>query len=274
VAAPVQGRTRQLRHSRRYVHGGAVRQRRTRLTPTELLSDRRRRGSAEEIALGTTQDEVRESGLIQHLEREAAFFWDTVQGETQRGHRYNTGRVTGREGYDEGLRLYELLRELEPRVAVETGVCNGVSTAFLLLALNRNGRGELHSIDLPEVAGEEYEAGTFWDGKGGAVIPPGKEPGWMVPAELRDRWHVVLGRSQDELPPLLERVGAIDFFMHDSEHSYECMSFEFRAAWEALRDGGTLVADDVNVNTAWAEFTRDVDRAPDALGPKLAMIVK
>ena len=73
---------------------------------------------------------------------------------------------------------------------------------------------------------------------------------------------------------LLERVGEIDFFMHDSEHSYECMSFEFRAAWEALRAGGVLVADDVNVNTAWEEFTRAVERRPEELGPKLAMIVK
>jgi predicted O-methyltransferase YrrM len=212
--------------------------------------------------------------LIDHLEHRAAEFWDTVQGETARGHRYNTGRVTGRDGYDEGFRLYRLLRDLRPQVAVETGVCNGVSTAFLLLALEDNGEGELHSIDLPEVAGEEYEQGTFWDGKGGAVIPPGKEPGWMVPTELRDRWHLLLGRSQDELPPLLERLGSVDFFMHDSEHSYECMSFEFRAAWDALREGGVLVADDVNVNSAWVEFVREVEREPDALGPKLAMITR
>ena len=212
--------------------------------------------------------------LIDHLELRAAEFWDTVQGQTPRGQRYNTGRVTGRDGYDEGLRLYRLLRDLRPEVAVETGVCNGVSTAFLLLAMEDNGEGTLHSVDLPEVAGEEYEEGTFWDGKGGAVIPPGKEAGWMVPPELRDRWELVLGRSQDELPPLLERVGPIDFFMHDSEHSYECMSFEFRAAWEALRDGGVLVADDVNVNTAWVEFAREVGREPELLGPKLAMITK
>jgi predicted O-methyltransferase YrrM len=212
--------------------------------------------------------------LIDHLEHRAAEFWNTVQGETARGHRYNTGRVTGRDGYDEGFRLYRLLRDLRPQVAVETGVCNGVSTAFLLLALEDNGEGELHSIDLPEVAGEEYEQGTFWDGKGGAVIPPGKEPGWMVPTELRDRWHLLLGRSQDELPPLLERLGSIDFFMHDSEHSYECMSFEFRAAWDALREGGVLVADDVNVNSAWVEFVGEVEREPEALGPKLAMITR
>jgi hypothetical protein len=212
--------------------------------------------------------------LIDHLEVRAAEFWDTVQGQTPRGQRYNTGRVTGRDGYDEGLRLYRLLRDVRPQVAVETGVCNGVSTAFLLLALEDNGTGELHSIDLPEVAGEEYEEGTFWDGKGGAVIPPGKEPGWMVPPELGERWELVLGRSQDELPPLLDRVGQIDFFMHDSEHSYECMSFEFRTAWPALREGGVLVADDVNVNPAWAEFTGEVGREPEELGPKLSMITK
>ena len=96
----------------------------------------------------------------------------------------------------------------------------------------------------------------------------------MVPPELRRRWHLVLGRSQDELRPLLERVGEIDFFMHDSEHSYECMSFEFRTAWDALREGGVLVADDVNVNAAWEEFAGDVGRTPEALGPKLAMITK
>jgi predicted O-methyltransferase YrrM len=106
------------------------------------------------------------------------------------------------------------------------------------------------------------------------VIPPGKEPGWMVPAELRERWQLVLGRSQDELPPLLERVGEIDFFMHDSEHSYECMSFEFEAAWNSLRPGGAIVADDVTVNSAWDEFAARVGRTSDPLGPKLAMIVK
>jgi predicted O-methyltransferase YrrM len=212
--------------------------------------------------------------LIALLDERAAEFWNTVQGETPRGQRYNTGRITGRDGYDEGISLYRLLRELEPEVAVETGVCNGVSTAFVLLALEDNRKGILHSIDLPEVAGEDYEEGTFWDGKGGAVIPPGKEPGWMVPPGLRERWRLRLGRSQDELPSLLQRVGEIDFFMHDSEHSYECMSFEFRTAWAGLRDGGVLVADDVNVNDAWDEFTREVGREPEALGPKLAMIRK
>jgi len=224
-------------------------------------------------ALESAEREILASGLVEHLEEQAAHFWSTVRGTT-RGHRYNTGRATGREGYGEGLRLYAVLRKLKPLSAVETGVCNGVSTAFLLLALAENGAGELHSIDLPEIAGEDYEPGTFWDGKGGAVIPSGKEPGWMVPDRLRDRWNLVLGRSQDELPRLLERLGAIDFFMHDSEHSESCMRFEFGASWTALRDGGVLAADDVNVNTAFADFAQARRREPIPIGPKLALLVK
>jgi predicted O-methyltransferase YrrM len=224
-------------------------------------------------ALEAADREIRASGLVEHLEEQAALFWSTVQGET-RGHRYNTGRATGRDGYCEGLRLYAVLRRLRPRIAVETGVCNGVSTAFLLLALAENGVGELHSIDLPEIAGEDYEPGTFWDGKGGAVIPTGKEPGWMVPDRLRDRWRLVIGRSQDELPPLLERLGPIDFFMHDSEHSEACMRFEFEAAWRVLREGGVLAADDVTANDAFAAFASAQGRHPIEIGPKLSLLVK
>jgi predicted O-methyltransferase YrrM len=224
-------------------------------------------------ALRGADEEIEDSGLVHHLEEQAAHFWRTVEGET-RGHRYNTGRATGRDGYGEGLRLYAVLRKLRPRIAVETGVCNGVSTAFLLLALDANGEGELHSLDLPEIAGEDYEPGTFWDGKGGAVIPAGREPGWMIPERLRSRWRLTLGRSQDELPGLLRRLGAIDFFMHDSEHSENCMRFEFEHAWAAMRPEGVLAADDVTQNSAFADFAAAQDREPIEIGPKLALIVQ
>lgn len=243
--------------------------------PLDLKLDRglTKRFLGDPEALPAAEREIQASGLIEHLEEQAALFWSTVQGET-RGHRYNTGRATGRDGYGEGLRLYAVLRKLRPRVAVETGVCNGVSTAFLLLALTENRAGELWSIDLPEVAGEDYEPDTFWDGKGGAVIPPGREPGWMVPRHLHGRWHLQIGRSQLELPPLLERLGTIDFFMHDSEHSEACMRFEFEAAWAALRDGGVLAADDVTANDAFARFAAAQNREPIEIGPKLALLVK
>lgn len=220
--------------------------------------------------------EVTRSGLVEHLEEQARHFWQVTERFRQQGRRYNTGRITGRtgRGYGEGIRLYAVVRELRPRLAVETGVCNGVSTAFLLLALERNGQGHLHSVDYPEYAGHDYEAGTFWDGKGGAVIPPGKEPGWMIPDDLRRRWSLILGRSQEELPPLLDRFGTIDLFLHDSEHAYEAMRFEFEQAFRALRQGGVLAADDVHANPAFAEFAREHAREPAPLGPKMAFLVK
>ena len=233
---------------------------------SEFLHDRR--------ALRRYEEEIRDSGLVEHLGKQAGYFWSTVAGMTSRGGRYNTGRITGRDGYDEGVRLYAVVRRVKPQAVVETGVCNGVSTAFLLLALERNGGGRLFSIDFPEFAGERYEEGVFWEGKGGAVIPEGKEPGWMIPESLRGPWELRLGRSQDELPPLLEQLGTIDFFLHDSEHSDECMTFEFTHAFDALRTGGVLAADDVNASNAFFEFAAKKRREPVPLGAKMAFLVK
>jgi len=47
---------------------------------------------------------------------------------------------------------YAAIRSLRPEVVVETGVANGVSTAYLLLALDQNGKGILHSIEIGDPA--------------------------------------------------------------------------------------------------------------------------
>ena len=82
------------------------------------------------------------------------------------------------------------------------------------------------------------------------------------------------GKSQEELPPLLGRLGTIDTFMHDSEHSYECMWFEFNAAWPALRTGGVLVSDDVNSTKAFGRFARQEGRSPVRLARGMALLQK
>ena len=58
----------------------------------------------------------------------------------------------GRPGYAQfraPFELYVLVRHLRPEHIIETGVSSGFSSAHFLLALRRNGRGQLHSIDLP-----------------------------------------------------------------------------------------------------------------------------
>jgi predicted O-methyltransferase YrrM len=167
-----------------------------------------------------------------------------------------------------------VLRHVQPQVAVETGVANGFSTAFALLALDRNGQGRLHSVDLPREVGRDYESGTFYEGEGRAGIPSGSEPGWLIPPELKERWRLILGRTQEELPPLLEQLGTVDSFMHDSEHSFDCMWFEYNEAWPHLRAGGVLLSDDVNSTEAFSRFSREQGRSPVRLARGMALLQK
>jgi predicted O-methyltransferase YrrM len=207
--------------------------------------------------------EVRDARLMEHL---------LDKGREHQARVGGSGHSLGAIGYTEGVYLYAVLRKVRPVAAVETGVANGFSTAFSLLALRENGQGHLHSIDLPREVGRDYEPGTFYEGEGRAGIPSGSEPGWLIPPELKERWTLILGRSQDELPPLLERLGTIDSFMHDSEHSFDCMWFEFNVAWPRLRSGGVLLSDDVNSTEAFPRLAAEVGREPVRLARGMALL--
>jgi hypothetical protein len=215
--------------------------------------------------LAEYEREVHASGLPDHL---------LEKGREHQAAVGETGHSLGAIGYTEGAYLYAVLRHVRPEVAVETGVANGFSTAFSLLALQANGDGHLHSIDLPREVGRDYEPGTFYEGEGRAGIPPGAEPGWLIPPELKERWTLIRGRSQEELPPLLERLETIDSFMHDSEHSFDCMWFEFTAAWPHLRAGGILISDDVNSTEAFRRFAAEQRREPLRLARGMALLAK
>lgn len=216
------------------------------------------------------ESELLNSGLMEHLLRQEELFKATVSGKTYRGNPYGFAGMKP----EVSRRLYGLVRTYKPKVLVETGVCNGVSTAVILAALEENGVGKLYSIDLPEFTDTEYAEGDFWEGKKGAVIPKEKPPGWIIPEDLRHRWELQLGRSDEILPPLLDSLGSIDFFLHDSEHSYECMSSEYRAAWKYLAEGGILASDDISWNTAFQDFAAQKGQTPVDLARNIAFIVK
>lgn len=166
--------------------------------------------------------------------------------------------VRGGVGMDVARDYYAVTRTLQPSTVVETGVCNGLSTLALLLALDQNESGRLYSIDYPYRADEPLEsfrAETF-AGYGGAAIPSDKDPGWIIPDDVRDRWDLTIGKSQRELPRLLTTLDQVDLFVHDSEHSHPCMMFEYELAYEWLSDGGVILSDDTNLNDAFDVFTR------------------
>lgn len=225
---------------------------------------------ADERELLGYKQEVYESSFLDELRERAEEFGQNTVGYSYRGYAYELADI----GIEQGLYLYSIIRKLKPETAVETGVCNGFSTAFLLLALAKNQQGKLYSLDFPEVAGVNYEERTFWEGKRGAAIPQNKEPGWIIPEMLKSRWELTLGRSQEKLPELLRRVEKIDFFLHDSEHSYECMWFECNEAYKVLSEGGIMMFDDIIMNQAFQNFAIDKDKKIVNIGDGLGFFIK
>jgi len=139
---------------------------------------------------------------------------------------------------DEAEILYLCVSLIKPRIVVETGVGAGFSTAFILHALEQNKRGELYSID-------------FFKDK--------EKCGWIIPTHLKTSWRLINGLSEQVLKPLLEKLGPIDIFIHDSDHSYENMMSEFRTVWPFLRKEGVFLAHDVGRNDALFNFCREVN---------------
>ena len=171
------------------------------------------------------------------------------------GRKYKAHYQPGWVNLDDALFLYWLVRQLKPKKIVQCGVCNGLSASFMMLALAKNGPdGTLSVIDLPPVFNPNdpdwMVEGTVY----GVVIPEGKTTGWMVPDAYRDRFEVWNGDAKDLLPKMVDKVDAIDMFYHDSDHTYDHMTFEFREAKRKLTPGGLVVGDDISWNASVWDF--------------------
>lgn len=143
-----------------------------------------------------------------------------------------------------GKLCYIICRAIKPAIFVETGVAFGVSSSFILKALEVNNYGKLFSVDRPPAA---RNAAEFI--------------GALIPTELRRNWQLYRGESQRLLPALLSEVKEVDIFLHDSRHTYSNMSGEFRMVAPYLKNRSFLIADDVNRNIAFQEWTNQTNPA-------------
>ena len=138
---------------------------------------------------------------------------------------------------------YALIREICPQVIVETGTATGSMTAYILAALNRNGRGVLKSIDIPPVKGQltmnlSLSAGDI---------------GYWIPEVYKNKWIYIEGDAKLVLPKVLAEE-KVDFFIHDSLHTRSHMMFEYSVARALMPRGAIIASDDVLWNNSYDDF--------------------
>jgi cephalosporin hydroxylase len=133
--------------------------------------------------------------------------------------------------------LYILIRGLKPEIVIETGVARGGSTATILEAMDKNQKGELHSID----------ATKFRDPRENDGYTP-EMIGTIMRIRQHPRWRFHEGFSQDVLPKLVrefsEAQKKVGLFIHDSDHGPECVKFELFAVSPAIAPGGFVASHD------------------------------
>jgi hypothetical protein len=136
-----------------------------------------------------------------------------------------------------GRRLgwYAIVRALKPSLVVETGVHDGLGSALLLRALERNSGEGREGVLL----GLDIDA----------------QSGWLVGDDLRRRFELVIGDSARTLPEVLSgrRVGV---FIHDSAHTYEHEHLELSVALEHAAPTLALVSDNAHATSALADVCR------------------
>ncbi len=133
---------------------------------------------------------------------------------------------------------YAAVRIMKPETLVETGVAYGNTSAFILEALEKNGKGTLYSIDLPPLGPKVDDF-----------------VGILIRDDVRHRWKLTRGTSKRTLPPLLKQLGTVDLFVHDSLHTYKNISFELELVTPYLSPNAAVIADDIDENPAFMEWS-------------------
>ena len=169
-----------------------------------------------------------------------ALYRDVVSSLHERGLQTGRDAYGGWDDGDAALARVAWCATLhtQPRDVVETGVARGITSRFILEAMERNGHGRLWSIDIPPLIATQLRA----------------ETGAAVADKFSANWRYIEGSSRKRLPEVVDVLGHFDLFVHDSMHTSRNVAFELSHSWPVLRDGGMVIIDDVEQNSALASF--------------------
>lgn len=148
------------------------------------------------------------------------------------------GVVNGTTSEEDCVTMYLVCRIIEPETVVETGVLYGAFDSYILAALEHNGEGTLHSLDLPDGPNSEYPYG------------------YVIPDAFRDRWNLQLGDAREILDEWCKDIGPIDVFLHDSLHTRSHMQFEYETAYPYINEGGVIASHDILLSDVFESFAQ------------------
>ena len=101
------------------------------------------------------------------------------------------------------LIYYALIRELKPKLIVETGTASGSMTSFILSALSKNKTGKLISIDLPP---QKNKMTMNFSLKRNDI-------GYWIPEEYKKRWVYISSDAKTKLLEICSK-NKVDYFIH------------------------------------------------------------
>lgn len=136
-----------------------------------------------------------------------------------------------------GELIYTTIRKRKPEIVFETGIANGASSYIILSALKKNKKGRLVSTEVRKNTGQLVEGN-------------------------RSRWQICIGNPRTIFTKTLDRLNRVDLFIHDSNHAYGTMLFEFTHVLKKMPSDGVIMSDDVSGNKAFIEFARRIKVRP------------
>jgi predicted O-methyltransferase YrrM len=134
--------------------------------------------------------------------------------------------------------LYSASKLSGAKKLLETGVAYGWSSLALLASIKDDDSSRLISVDMPypKMNNEEFV-------------------GCVVDSSLRDKWELIREPDRYGILKAIEKFGGtFDLCHYDSDKSYYGRKYAYDILWDALKDGGVFISDDIQDNMYFKEF--------------------
>jgi predicted O-methyltransferase YrrM len=141
--------------------------------------------------------------------------------------------------------LYNFCEAGQSGAVIETGVAYGWSTLAILLSLQNRSGTALISIDMPYAKmGNDNFVGT------------------VVPSTLKERWTLLRESDYTGVPKAIAQLNEIDLCHYDSDKSYTGRMRSNVMIWNAIKNDGIFISDDISDNLGFKDFCGSINRTP------------